>query len=125
MDNNEDIKCALQDELVTNLIDAIENYVDSDKVSASGMDEDSKSDIVIASLLTIFANHLAYVAAQEEAVDFNPHIEDSFKAVKTLFARLRTQFLQEMGKEDPLQQSSKSKTSKPTKSNKKKDQTVH
>ena len=122
MSNDDDLKCSLQDELVTEIISVIEKYIESDKVHASGLDEDSKSDIVIAGLLTIFANHLAFVAAQDEDIDFTPHIEDSFKAVKTLYTRLRKQFLEELGKEDPLLKDPKTKPAKPPK---KKDTTVH
>lgn len=124
MANNEDLKCALQDELVEEVIGVIETYLESDKVKAGGLDEDSKSDIVIAALLTIYANHLAYVAAQEDTIDFTPHIEDSFTAAKTLFTRLRKGFLKDMGKEDPLSAAEEENPAKST-PNKKKSQTVH
>lgn len=107
-----------QDDLMEAIADTAEEYLDGTRVKELGLDEDAQSDIFIGAVLTLFANHMAFVAAHEDQVDFTPHLEDSFEAVRTLFTRLRKRFLKDLGKKDL-------EPKEATSSSQKKDKTLH
>lgn len=86
-------KQKLQDDLMELIDTRATEFLDGEEVNAAGLSEDEKSDILVGAMLTLFASHMANIAAEEgEQSDdvFEAHLEECFTAVTQLFWQLKS-----------------------------------